>query len=180
MAFPQTDIIDGNSLPQTINTLPDAGQATRANSLGVTGSVEDQATQDAIKTATEATQAAVEAPVTSLPPFAPSETSSILRAQITPSTSGTHTLVAAGASGSTIRVYALLITNAAEVTATLVGDTALGNLPLISRTSGIYIGEQMGGLPIYVTDADADLEVSLSGNVQCEITVWYIQGVPTP
>lgn len=131
-------------------------------------------------TALDDMASALGASVNSLPPFAPQETSPLLFKQITPNTSGPHTLVPAGVTGSTIRLYALLITNAADVTVTLVGDSALGNLPLRSRTSGLELGEQLGGLPIYVTDEDADLEVSLSGNVQCEITAWYTQSVPTP
>jgi hypothetical protein len=35
MAFPTTTILDSTSTPVTVNTLPNAGQATKANSLGV-------------------------------------------------------------------------------------------------------------------------------------------------
>lgn len=167
MAFPQTDIIDANSLPQTINTLPDAGRVASTESLSVTLATEDATTQSDILTE-------LQTPVDALPPITPQATSPYTTVTGTRTTSGETSLVSATASQTT-RVYRGHITAAGAVTVSLLngsGGTVLRKW-VFKAAGGFDILESPH--PYAVTGANTALYFSTDAAVSVDITLDYIK-----
>lgn len=183
MAFPTLGVLDKDAAPQTINTLPAAGQNADADSLGVTLSTEQDAKLDSILTALADLDTSLgnidttlATPATDIPHFAPDATADLSTVTDSLSASGEASLVGATASQTT-RVYRGHITNSTDIAVTVSlldgsGGTVLRHWILPGKGAWDILFDPR---PYAITSTNTALYWSIDATADVDITLDYIK-----